>query len=164
MRADEKTIAALRGRRPGHTLPRDFYVEPEVFKLDLDSIFYREWLFAGHDCELQKPGDFLTLQVGDYPIVVVRARGGEIRAFHNSCRHRGSRICSAEKGSAARLVCPYHNWSYELDGRLLFARDQAKPFDAKATRKAILRDELARHKLMTERSAASVIERRAAMA
>ena len=132
MRADEKTFAALRGRRPGHTLPREFYVEPDVFKLDLDSIFLRQWLFVGHDCEVQKPGDYLTLQVGDYPIVVVRSRDGSIRAFHNSCRHRGSRICSAEKGSAVRLVCPYHNWSYDLDGRLLFARDMQKPFDMKA--------------------------------
>jgi Rieske 2Fe-2S family protein len=132
MRADDKIFAALRGRRPGHTLPRDFYCEPEVYKLDLESIFYRDWLFVGHDCELEKPGDYLTLQIGDYPIIVVRARDGEIRAFHNSCRHRGSRICSAEKGSAVRLVCPYHNWSYDLDGRLLFARDMQKPFDMKA--------------------------------
>jgi Rieske 2Fe-2S family protein len=129
MRADEKIMAALRGRRPGHTLARDFYVDADVFKLDLESIYYREWLFVGHDCELRQPGDYLTLQVGDYPILVVRDRKGDIRAFHNSCRHRGSRICSAEKGSAVRLVCPYHNWSYDLDGRLLFARDMAKPFD-----------------------------------
>ena len=132
MRTDEKILAALRGRRPGHTLPREFYVEPDVYKHDLESIFYRDWLFVGHDCEFEKPGDYLTLQVGDYPILVVRGRDGEIRAFHNSCRHRGSRICSAEKGSAVRLVCPYHNWSYDLDGRLLFARDMQKPFDMKA--------------------------------
>ncbi len=56
-------------------------------------------------------------------------RDSSMRAFHNTCRHRGSRICSAEKGSAARLVCPYHNWSYELEGRLLFARDMGA-FDA----------------------------------
>ena len=66
------------------------------------------------------------------PIVVVRSREAQVRAFHNSCRHRGSRICSAAKGSSVRLVCPYHNWSYDLDGRLLFARDMAEPFDPKA--------------------------------
>jgi Rieske 2Fe-2S family protein len=132
MRAQEKILLGLKGRRPGLTLPREFYVDGEIYQADLESLFYREWLFAGHDCELQKPGDYLTLQVGDYPVLVVRGGDGAIRAFHNTCRHRGSRICSAEKGSAVRLVCPYHNWSYGLDGRLLFARDTAKPFDAKA--------------------------------
>ncbi len=62
---------------------------------------------------------------------MVRGRDGSLRAFHNSCRHRGSRVCSADKGSAVRLVCPYHNWSYDLDGRLLFARDMGKGFDPK---------------------------------
>ena len=131
MRLAEKTIAALKGRRPGYTLPREFYVDPDVHQLDLDHIFYSQWLFVGHDCEMPKPGDYITLKVGDYPIIVVRDRQQNIRAFHNTCRHRGSRICSAAKGSSVRLVCPYHNWSYDLDGRLLFARDMAKPFDPK---------------------------------
>jgi glycine betaine catabolism A len=131
MRSAEKTIAALKARRPGYTLSGEFYVDPEVYQQDLDYIFYAQWLFVGHDCEMQKPGDYITLQVGGYPIVVVRDRQQNLRAFHNTCRHRGSRICSAAKGSSVRLVCPYHNWSYDLDGRLLFARDMAKPFDPK---------------------------------
>ena len=132
MRAQENALLALKGRRANHTLPRAFYVDPDIYQLDLENLFYRQWLFVGHDCELKQPGDYLTVQVGDYPVVVVRGGDGAIRAFHNSCRHRGSRICSAEHGSSVRLVCPYHNWSYGLDGRLLFARDVAKPFDAKA--------------------------------
>ena len=132
MRAEDRLRSALKSRRRGYTLPRDFYVDPEFYRLDLETIFYRDWLFVGHDCELARPGDYITCQIGDYPIMVVRARDGSIRAFHNTCRHRGSRICSAERGSAVRLVCPYHNWSYDLDGRLLFARDVAKPFDPSA--------------------------------
>jgi glycine betaine catabolism A len=132
MRANERILLGLKGRRPGHTLPGEFYVDPEIYQADLESLFYREWLFVGHDCELPRTGDYLTAQVGDYPVLVVRGGDDAIRAFHNTCRHRGSRICSAEKGSAVRLVCPYHNWSYGLDGRLLFARDTAKPFDAQA--------------------------------
>ena len=128
MRAQE-IMSSLKSRRPGHTLPREFYVDPAIYQLDLDHIFYKQWLFIGHDCEMPRPGDYLTLQVGEYPVLVVRDRSGAIRAFHNTCRHRGSRICSAAKGSSVRLVCPYHNWSYDLDGRLLFARDMAKPFD-----------------------------------
>jgi glycine betaine catabolism A len=75
------------------------------------------------------PGNYLTVQIGEYPVVVVRDRDGQLNAFHNSCRHRGSRICSAERGSAARLVCPYHQWTYHLDGRLFSARDMGPGFD-----------------------------------
>jgi Rieske 2Fe-2S family protein len=92
-------------------------------------IWYREWLFVGHDCEVPAAGNYLTVQIGAYPVIVVRDRDGVLHALHNSCRHRGSRICSAEKGSAARLVCPYHQWTYHLDGRLFSARDMGKGFD-----------------------------------
>jgi Rieske 2Fe-2S family protein len=129
MDARSEMLAELRRRKPGRTLSRKFYGDPAFYDLDFENIWGREWLFAGHDCEVPKPGDYFTLQVGAYPIIVVRARDGALRAFHNSCRHRGSRICSAQTGSALRLVCPYHNWSYELDGRLLFARDMGAGFD-----------------------------------
>jgi Rieske 2Fe-2S family protein len=122
-------LTLLRSRREGFSLARPFYVDPAFFRLDLELIWYREWLFVGHDCELPKPGSFLTVQIGDYPIVLLRDRDGRVRAFHNSCRHRGSRVCTAEKGMAARLVCPYHQWTYDLDGRLLFARQMAEGFD-----------------------------------
>ena len=68
------------------------------------------------------------MQIGDYPVVVVRGRDGRIRAFHNSCRHRGSRVCTTDKGTSARLVCPYHQWTYDLDGKLVFARQMAEDF------------------------------------
>jgi Rieske 2Fe-2S family protein len=131
MHATNEMLTALQARRPGFGLDQRFYVDPEFYRLDLETIFYREWLFVGHDCELRLPGDYLTLQVGAYPVIVVRSRDGLVRAFHNSCRHRGSRICSAEKGSAVRLVCPYHNWSYDLESRLLFARDMRQGVDPK---------------------------------
>jgi Rieske 2Fe-2S family protein len=69
------------------------------------------------------------VQIGEYPVVVLRDREGGLRAFHNTCRHRGSRICSAERGTAVRLVCPYHQWTYALDGRLIAARDMGSEFD-----------------------------------
>jgi glycine betaine catabolism A len=129
MDVKQEMRAELGARRPGHTLSRKFYIDPAYYAIDLENIWYRQWLFAGHDCEIPKAGDFFTLQVGEYPIIVARGRDGAIRALHNSCRHRGSRVCPTEKGSAMRLVCPYHNWSYELDGRLLFARDMGADFD-----------------------------------
>ena len=125
----EDMLQRLRRRKPATALERDFYVSPADYQVDLDLIWYRDWLFVGHDCEVPDPGNFLTVQIGAYPVVVVRDRDGGLRAFHNSCRHRGSRICSAERGSAARLVCPYHQWTYALDGRLLSARDMGADFD-----------------------------------
>jgi len=121
-------LGLLTGRDLNFSLEQKFYTDPDFYKLDLENIFYRDWLFVGHDCELPKTGSYMTVQVGAYPVVIVRDAQGGIRAFHNSCRHRGSRICSAEKGTAAKLVCPYHQWTYELDGRLLFARQVGPDF------------------------------------
>lgn len=92
----------------------------------MELIWYRDWLFVGHDCEITRPGSYFTVQVGDYPVVVVRGRDGVIRALHNTCRHRGSRVCAEQKGMAARLVCPYHQWTYDLDGSLVFARQMGE--------------------------------------
>lgn len=118
----------LAGRDPNFSLGQKFYTDPAYYTLDLENIFYRDWLFVGHDCELPKTGSYMTVQIGAYPVVIVRDAQGGIRAFHNSCRHRGSRICATEKGTAAKLVCPYHQWTYELDGRLLFARQVGPDF------------------------------------
>ncbi|WP_424933298.1 aromatic ring-hydroxylating oxygenase subunit alpha [Amaricoccus macauensis] len=122
----------LATRRQGHALERPFYTDPDIFQADLETIFYREWLFAIPACELPKPGSYVTHKVGDYRVVIVRGSDGEIRAFHNTCRHRGSVLCKAAKGNAPKLVCPYHQWTYELDGSLLWARDMGADFDAKA--------------------------------
>src|SRR5687768_16287278 len=111
---------------PGGPLERDFYVAQEVFEADLARIFHRHWIFAGYAFQVARPGDFFTYKVGTESVIVVRDRAGEIRAFHNVCRHRGSRICKAEQGNAHRLVCPYHRWTYELDGALVL--DTSKEF------------------------------------
>lgn len=126
----ESTISALLARqKPGFSLDQAFYRDDDIYRLDLEEFWYRDWLFAGHDCEIAQPGSFFTVQVGDYSVIVVRGRDGVIRAFHNVCRHRGSRICLTEKGRASRLVCPYHQWTFDLDGQLLFARQMGEEFD-----------------------------------
>jgi Rieske 2Fe-2S family protein len=130
MSAQADLLNQLRHRKPGHTLPRAFYTDPAFFQVELDQIWYKDWLFAGHSCEIATPGSYFTMHVGAYPIIVLRDRQGAIRAFHNSCRHRGSRICAAERGQARKLVCPYHGWTYDLDGNLGFARDMGPDFDA----------------------------------
>jgi len=122
----------LARRRPGHSLEQAFYTDPGLFELDMETLFYREWLFAIPACELTKPGSFVTHRVGRNEIVIVRGADRHIRAFHNTCRHRGSVLCKAGSGTVAKLVCPYHQWTYELDGRLLWARDMGADFDPTA--------------------------------
>jgi glycine betaine catabolism A len=112
----EQLIARHNSNGP---LERDFYLDPVVFALDMERIFSRWWLCAGHVCTIPNPGDFFTYRIGNESIIVVRDREGAIRGFHNTCRHRGSQICAEEFGHAARLVCPYHRWTYDLDGRLM---------------------------------------------
>jgi phenylpropionate dioxygenase-like ring-hydroxylating dioxygenase large terminal subunit len=107
----------LKSHRKGGPLPRDFYVSPTVFAADMDRIFARQWLFAGHSCLVPQPGDWITWQVGHDNVIITRNRRGEIKAFHNTCRHRGARLCRAEQGHGSGFTCPYHAWHYDLDGR-----------------------------------------------
>lgn len=96
------------------------YCEPGIYELERERIFYRSWLCAGRAEELPEAGDFLTRDVAGESVLVVRTREGDLRAFYNVCRHRGTRLCGEPAGRAHRVfVCPYHAWTYALDGRLL---------------------------------------------
>ena len=137
-RVSDTTRRMLDGfdKRPElHGLPGFFFTDESVYEADLELIFHHEWLFAGHSVELSEPGSFKTLQVGSYPIAVVRGSDdGLLRAFHNVCRHRGHTVCTAPRGKAPgggkRLVCPYHQWAYDTnDGALLSARDLTASLD-----------------------------------
>jgi phenylpropionate dioxygenase-like ring-hydroxylating dioxygenase large terminal subunit len=124
--------AMLAHRAPGHGLPGAFYTDPDIYALDLAAIFEREWIFVCASCEIPKPGSFVTVTIGRSPIIVLRDRVGAIRAFFNTCRHRGSRLCDAERGHAPALICPYHRWTYRLDGTLAHAKHMPPDFDASA--------------------------------
>ncbi|MCZ2722589.1 aromatic ring-hydroxylating dioxygenase subunit alpha [Marinomonas sp. 15G1-11] len=130
MTSKSKTLEFLHLREPRHALTRELYRDEDVFQQDLQQIWHKEWIFAGHSFELAKSGEYMTLQVGDYPVVIIRDDKGNIRAFHNACRHRGSRLCSKSKGKSAKLVCPYHKWTFGLDGKLLFAGNMGDNFIA----------------------------------
>jgi Rieske 2Fe-2S family protein len=119
--ARKATAAMLHERNPNFSLPQPFYNDERLFQIDMQEIFHKEWLIAGMTCEIPAKGNYLTLQLGDNPIIVIRGAEGQVHAFHNVCRHRGSRLCVSDKGKVAKLVCPYHQWTYEIDGRLLFA-------------------------------------------
>jgi choline monooxygenase len=102
------------------TIPWSWYVDPTVLGLEQERIFHRFWQYVGRTEEISEPGSFHTSRAGDIPVLLVRDEGGTLRAFLNVCRHRGSIVC---KGSGRRntLQCPYHAWTYGLDGRLLSA-------------------------------------------
>jgi Rieske 2Fe-2S family protein len=127
---DLTRIASLfRQRQPGHTLPQDLYISPEMHDFDLHAIYGESWLMAGMECELPKTGSYLALNIGNWPVIIVRDSKGDIRAFHNSCRHRGSILCQPGLGTAPKLVCPYHRWTYNLDGSLLAATRMPDDFE-----------------------------------
>ncbi|WP_271408685.1 aromatic ring-hydroxylating oxygenase subunit alpha [Pseudomonas sp. Q1-7] len=128
---DNKTavLNLIRQRKERHALPRAAYSDAEVYRQDLEQIWHKTWIFAGHTFELEKPGQYFTLQIGDYPVAVVRGGDGQVRAFHNACRHRGSKVCTESSGKVAKLVCPYHKWVFDLDGKLLFAGNMGPEFN-----------------------------------
>ena len=130
MTAQGDLYSLLSAQRSGMSLARPFYTDPAVFQTDLDRLWHQEWIFAASVAEFPKAGAYVTLQLGQYPVVVVKGTDGQIRAFHNVCRHRGQRLCSKASGQTAKLVCTYHQWTYETDGRLLWARDMGADFDA----------------------------------
>ena len=101
----------------GRTIPFDWYSDPAVLRLERDRIFRQTWQYAGRADQVAESGAFFTCDLGGVPIVVVRDDHGGLRAFVNVCRHRGSLVCEGE-GKRASLQCPYHAWTYGLDGSL----------------------------------------------
>lgn len=100
------------------SLPGWLYTDPEYFALECARVIRPSWQIVCHESDLDRPGAWRTLSYLDENVVVVRGADGEIRAFHNVCRHRAMRLVDGSAGCARKLVCPYHAWVYELDGRL----------------------------------------------
>jgi Rieske 2Fe-2S family protein len=105
--------------KPGHALPRGFQTDPGIYQLELERVWRRGWLFAGHTCQVKSPGDYFVFDLDTDSIIVVRGDDERLHALHNTCRHRGMKVCQAESGHVTRLVCPYHQWSYALNGELM---------------------------------------------
>ncbi|SCK26428.1 SRPBCC family protein [Vogesella sp. LIG4] len=116
-------------RVPGHSLEAPFYNSQAAFDADMEHIFGKHWIYVGVSVDVPEPGDYMTVQLGHQPILILRDDDNQIRAFHNVCRHRGSRLCAEEKGTVGNLVCPYHQWTYDLSGKLIFADHMQEGFD-----------------------------------
>ena len=117
--------------RKGLTLPRELYVSEEAFQFDTQVMLKSVWLYACTVAHVKNPGDYFLFELANNSIIIIRGRDNEVRAFWNSCRHRGARICQEQRGRAPRLTCPYHQWTYGLDGALIAARSMAEDFDKK---------------------------------
>ena len=104
------------------TLPSDYYLDEAIFELEKQQIFYRSWQYVGHQSMLTNIGDYITLQICDESIFVIRSSDGELRAFYNVCRHRAHELLSGSGNVKNLIVCPYHAWSYDNQGALQQAR------------------------------------------
>ena len=132
-REDHRSLAELiANQKEGYSLDQRFYTDPAIYELELERIIYRHWIFAGHVSQLPEPGDFRVLNVAGESAIIVRGSDGELKAFANVCRHRGSLVCLDHSGHADKFSCPYHGWMYDIDGKLFAARDMPDDFDMEA--------------------------------
>jgi len=108
----------IASQQPGHALEQGFYRNTDIYERDIERIFLKSWLYVGHHSQVPETGDFLVFHIAGESIIIVRSADNQINALINVCRHRGSRVCIEEQGSASRFVCPYHAWTYDLEGNL----------------------------------------------
>jgi len=113
----------------GFALPGEFYRNPEIYETEIRNIFLKSWLYAGHQSQIPKTGDYFLFEIAGESVIVVRSAAGEVSALLNVCRHRGSRVCFAAAGHESRLVCRYHGWTYALDGSLRGAAHMTGEFE-----------------------------------
>src|SRR3954451_7254823 len=127
--AFRKTTDAL--AEGAKTLPQRYFVAPEVFEEEQEKIFASQWVLVGHQSEVAKAGDFFVADVAGESLIVTHDRAQTVRGFYNVCRHRGTRLCEEERGHSSAIQCPYHAWTYGLDGRLVGAphMDEVRGFD-----------------------------------
>lgn len=113
------------------TLPQRYFVSPEIFEEEEEKIFSAQWVLVGHQSQIARAGDYFVPEVAGESIIVTRDQKDVVRAFYNVCRHRGTRLCEEQTGHAAAIQCPYHAWTYGLDGRLIGAphMDLVRGFD-----------------------------------
>lgn len=117
-------------RQPArHSLDRAFYTDPDIYEREIELIFLRSWQYAGHISEIPRRGDWFLFEFANESVIIVRSDDEQINALVNVCRHRGSRVRTESSGCSRRFTCPYHGWTYGLDGRLLVAAYMDEQFD-----------------------------------
>ncbi|WP_164722108.1 aromatic ring-hydroxylating oxygenase subunit alpha, partial [Haloterrigena salifodinae] len=113
-----------------NALPAKYFTDPEIFEREKEKVFGQYWVYAGHANSISDPGQYFTRTIGDRQLIVVRGHDGDIKAFDNVCAHRGSKMVEdtpmTDPGDAKRIKCPYHLWTYDLEGEL---KSTPKSFD-----------------------------------
>ncbi|MGH7534972.1 MAG: aromatic ring-hydroxylating oxygenase subunit alpha, partial [Gemmatimonadales bacterium] len=125
----KRTDIALLGAQ---TLPGRYFTSPGLFAEEAEKIFLQRWLCVGRESRIARPGQYFLQPIGPESVIILRDRQNEIRAFYNVCRHRGTRLCEEAEGQLSGTIqCPYHAWTYTLDGELVGApsADTIEDFD-----------------------------------
>ena len=123
----ERTI--FNYQREGYSLEQALYCDADVFEQDIQRVFANNWLLIDHVARIPNPGDYFLFEIAEESIIIIRQNAETVNAFFNVCRHRGSRVCTESDGNKRLLVCPYHAWSYNLDGSLKAARLMPETFE-----------------------------------
>ena len=115
---------AVTGYRFDRLIKRDkvhgsLYTDPAIFAEELRKIWYRSWVFVGHETEVNQPGDYVRKRLGLQDVIMTRDRDGQLHLLLNRCAHRGNQVCNEAKGNASAFRCPYHGWTYRNDGELV---------------------------------------------
>ncbi len=124
-----KLTKLLENYRKGWSMPQGFYTESSVFDVEIEKIWKKYWLFVGIEAQIPNSGDYFVYEIHKDSIIIIRGNKGEIYAHYNTCRHRGSLICLEKSGNAPALMCPYHQWVFDKNGKLLKARMMNEDFD-----------------------------------
>src|SRR5437763_6963189 len=129
--ATRKRLKPFNASASVKSLPQKYFVSPDVFAEEQKKIFAKQWLLVGNQSQIAAVGDYFVQQVIGESLIVIRDKSGEIHGFFNVCRHRGTRLKEDACGHASTIQCPYHAWTYGLDGRLIGAphMDEVPGFD-----------------------------------
>lgn len=111
-------VAEIRALVEPNRVHARVYSDPDLFKLEMERVFDRNWIYAAHESEIGKPGDFVRTRIGFRELIIARTETGGIAAFHNRCAHRGAMVASMDRGNTKGFMCPYHGWSYNCAGKL----------------------------------------------
>ena len=125
----EQISALLDRQKPGFALEQAFYVSRDIFDFEREAILRDNWYMAGHVSRIPEVGDYFLWEIMNESIIVVRSGASTVKAFFNVCRHKGSRVCLEAEGKKRMFTCPYHAWTYGLDGRLANARSMGAGFN-----------------------------------
>ena len=119
----------IKKQKTNYSLDQEFYVSQHIFDLDVKNIFSKQWVFVGHISRIPNYGDYFLFNIGKESIIIIRDKDNAVHAHYNVCRHRGSQICLENEGNSKVLICPYHAWTYNIDGSLKGARLMDEDFN-----------------------------------